>query len=1165
MRAHCTARLLRSASCIAIVALLFLQLRPLSQELVYYDASTATRPAGAAARNAEIADSGCWLLTCSQGSSAEPGLSPDADMVAVPPDMELVFWGSSLHRAAARCIIGQGILQLPAGITRLAQTEDGAWLVPDGALLRLPMAAATRSPTCGTSTTDAHGLLARTHTRCSLPSGSLLQDKGATQSSRLVRSRSISRSGNTTRTEVLITRAECAARLGGVHRKAKATKPPRTTGPELLMRRLSLPSADGNRRILLTATAAAPPVPIAKAANAPGALDAASLLALLRRPTAQNVTAEPPSAMTSAHWPTISALFPLPSGPEFTPAHREALEHFATQLNSLGDHERRDGGGDVHAEERPLLLLLASRALCDEPSTIIHFLSSHRNAMHVHIDPAPANAANASSVDPAPTLASPTTATTTQLTPYTPDIMRVWTVLAPTATRILADGISLLPDGALRARVRLLRHHPGCDAIFVPPGAALGTDGVHESDVKVEVVRQWQLFESAPPAVHSSAADTDATDTPPAEWLPRSSVRRARVPRGAWPVWHSTTLSAACRLGTPTASAAANAAARLATADGDQLDGTSQFAVAATAAAEVDYWLGCMQTGGVVCLARPAPPAALSGSADTTVGDDEPAASVIEDVRDEDDNTSSAAPTPEVSATAMPVASASRGHTLRSFADACGGSWVELAPRGVKGIALETILSRRHRLASLRVLLITDALPTSSVEQPGGGDVRAFQIASELAAEGHALTIAHSQPAAGGGAASGHAAALHDAGWHAFCPACNSASAVMCATCGEVQSATLVQCRLQAAARRRHRPAVVLQSPGGEAPSTRAVSAANYDVVILLVDSLSACTGQISVAELALFAFGDSESARERTCFIAVTDDIHWSRRSAESSNGGAAGADCLSAGDAFNKSAAIASSVAALRVRELDLYSRVDVTLTMTDEDRSVIGRLRPSLPLRTLPYALPTSPDALTRATFEQRVPQVLLVGSNRPLHRRLVRWMVRNVWPAVTERVPGATLQLAGSSMWYAEAKAARASGITGVSFIGEGAASVGDSAARQLTMALRTSRVLASPALAAPGGAPSFASLLAISHALPLVTTPIGARGLLASRSPGAVSIVKTALEFATAVAQLLTNSTAWTIQRNTAATHAQRHLGERAVVSTLRQSVASAASALHLGA
>ena len=170
-----------------------------------------------------------------------------------------------------------------------------------------------------------------------------------------------------------------------------------------------------------------------------------------------------------------------------------------------------------------------------------------------------------------------------------------------------------------------------------------------------------------------------------------------------------------------------------------------------------------------------------------------------------------------------------------------------------------------------------------------------------------------------------------------------------------------------------------------------------------------------------------------------------------------------------------------------------------------------------------------------------------------------------PAVTERVPGATLQLAGSSMWYAEAKAARASGITGVSFIGEGAASVGDSAARQLTMALRTSRVLASPALAAPGGAPSFASLLAISHALPLVTTPIGARGLLASRSPGAVSIVKTALEFATAVAQLLTNSTAWTIQRNTAATHAQRHLGERAVVSTLRQSVASAASALHLGA
>ena len=103
-------------------------------------------------------------------------------------------------------------------------------------------------------------------------------------------------------------------------------------------------------------------------------------------------------------------------------------------------------------------------------------------------------------------------------------------------------------------------------------------------------------------------------------------------------------------------------------------------------------------------------------------------------------------------------------------------------------------------------------------------------------------------------------------------------------------------------------------------------------------------------------------------------------------------------------------------------------------------------------------------------------------------------------------------------------------------------------------------MVSPALAAASRLPVYGSLLAITHGVPLVTTPVGSRGLLASRTPGAVAIAKTSAEFAQQLAVLLSNETAWERQRELARDHVAHHVGERSMLKQLRRSVAAVMAA-----
>jgi hypothetical protein len=85
-----------------------------------------------------------------------------------------------------------------------------------------------------------------------------------------------------------------------------------------------------------------------------------------------------------------------------------------------------------------------------------------------------------------------------------------------------------------------------------------------------------------------------------------------------------------------------------------------------------------------------------------------------------------------------------------------------------------------------------------------------------------------------------------------------------------------------------------------------------------------------------------------------------------------------------------------------------------------------------------------------------------------------------------------------------------------------------------------RVLAAPVLVPSGLATE--CMLALGHAVPLVTTPLGARGLLTARSPGAIAIARTSDEFAAALVSLLLDRSAWDAQRARSVHHAAAHLG-----------------------
>lgn len=1214
-------------------------------------------------------------LDCTLGGGAEPGLFANTAppvMLTLTSNAEFIL-PSMNEKAVQRCTINRrGVLQLPKGIRQLAQTSEmptpntlfSAFehFLPDGTVLRLPLPGTPSGLKMGTSsyadaacaadpggnfgTSDGLGANSRSqldsfasrlrtqlHMRCFLPAGTQLAlPKTHFNQTHAVPQALSSRDPWFHQKNVMNSPQD-----GGAPAEAAGSKARSCAGRrhKLRIRRFTL-ARHGHQRHMKWVTAAA--ATSRMAVMRPGfGLAAASLER--NRPwllsPAFNTSADPPGSGFSKNeeLPTVSVLFPLflaqRVGLSDPPALRSLIHHLQSlqrkgntgrgvvrSRGSISEGNENQGQSGVETVQ---LVLLGARPLCEESSSLVELVLSFPFIVHLTTD------GDREQPDAFGRMRNATASASSVPSPFSSDVLVAWALLSPSGMRIFADSRSHLALGALRARMALLRDHGQCDVMFVPPGAALqmssvaegGGGGTRASRVDVLMLRPWHFFT----ALHHSSRSTSSTSSSghvgtartlqsdtPSSWLDVSDIVSARVPRGAWPVWRSgSNLPQECRVGLN-----GDSLRRALAASTRGKVGKARRPVAEDEndKAELLFWLGCMQAGSVLCLA--------SSEGATTSADADSSADLIGTIDDE-----------EMEVKRMADVGTQPKSEVRPEPEE--GADVEVVPTAIRGDALPELKESARYAAFLRVVIISEHIPSRTK------DARLLQVLSELAADGHAVTLVSRQHAE----SADDMAAFWDVGWRSHCPACVLPHSAHCGTCGEVQSEAFVRCRLQAARRAPHRVRVIDNDTYLERATALAA-----DVTILWVTAMTATNsadfvvtqaarGATNVngckvplaAELAIRRYtaaalrnvnrGGGNATRHMVDspmprLVAITDALHWTTRrsrvvsySVERAGigGGASNSGGGSIGDANGYEITGGNDVPcdetleSLRARELYVYSSTSLTLTMTDEDRAMLQRLRPGMSVRTLPFAV-VQPRLLDLSTpFESRQPMVLFFAPPTIAFRRALRWMLRTVWPRVIADVPNAELALAGSKVWRLEAKRARDNALGGVIYIDDTADSTGKvartsapgtlgrktatldasnllsarSSQQLLHDAMRTARVVASPVLLHPmatlrlagGGAGSAGNMvsdtlapgfLALSHAVPLVTTTHGARGLLSARTLGAVAIARSSKEFAAATVTLLSDSRAWTAQRDAAAKHVEAQLGLRRLHREIRSAL-----------
>ncbi|KAL1527150.1 hypothetical protein AB1Y20_015831 [Prymnesium parvum] len=634
---------------------------------------------------------------------------------------------------------------------------------------------------------------------------------------------------------------------------------------------------------------------------------------------------------------------------------------------------------------------------------------------------------------------------------FSHELMRVWSLVVASPYRMVASAASPLPAGAVDARLEALRAlAPRCDAVFLSP-PAFPDAAAPLSTPAAPLLRAWQLFDRTPTLAlraDGSIARRTPLGEPPLPWLDAAPVLAARLPRGALPAWRHATVASLCPSSppsspsSPSSSPSSSSSTTTTTSSSSSSSSSSSFSSS---------------------------PSSSSPS------------SLPEEAADDGEAT--------FDALRFWLGCLQAGLTLCTPSAAAS----DPAPPPVRGAMLRRLLDGA-RLSRLRVLLVAE-LPSP----------RVLQLISQLAAEGHAVSVVVAAAAAVAGET------LADAGWRELCAACALRRAAECAACGE------------ALERRPHRVAVV----GDEA-----LRRAHQFDLLLAVGALGGCAAPAAAQRL-----GRARGLPPPR--LVVVDD------------------DFLEAGGNASRHCPRGEAAAPSDEAADDAPLAASLTLALCDEDRHLLARQFPQRRIRALPLvpsAVPPEscrPDGLPALASAAEsgdssgcwstTSDVLFVGGFSRANVLALRWLLRGVWPQLRRGVPRLKLHLVGAPQWGDEAAAAAFT---------EGIA-VYDSIDNNEHL-LRSARVVVSPRLVSSGT--HSAAILALEKGIPIVTTPQGARGLRASRTEGMLSIGKTASEFAAHTLRLLQNVSAWTEQRSRARMHVVRHLGLGLLQHELRRAI-----------
>ena len=191
---------------------------------------------------------------------------------------------------------------------------------------------------------------------------------------------------------------------------------------------------------------------------------------------------------------------------------------------------------------------------------------------------------------------------------------------------------------------------------------------------------------------------------------------------------------------------------------------------------------------------------------------------------------------------------------------------------------------------------------------------------------------------------------------------------------------------------------------------------------------------------------------------------------------------------------------------REMEVYRRADVLLTISEDDRCAFLRTDPSLRTGRMPMIASTGPTGLP---FHQRTDVLFLANFDNPANRDAIDWMLAEIWPQVHQLIPHAHLALVGNNL--PPNLGINVSGVRRLGYIAD------------LSEIFSTCRVAASPVRFGTGIKTK--NLLALAHGLPLVTTTVGADGLNLSDGSTAL-IADSPQEFSSCVVRAYGDENLW---------------------------------------
>jgi GT2 family glycosyltransferase len=191
---------------------------------------------------------------------------------------------------------------------------------------------------------------------------------------------------------------------------------------------------------------------------------------------------------------------------------------------------------------------------------------------------------------------------------------------------------------------------------------------------------------------------------------------------------------------------------------------------------------------------------------------------------------------------------------------------------------------------------------------------------------------------------------------------------------------------------------------------------------------------------------------------------------------------------------------------RETEIYSRADLVLYVTETDQHHFLKLLPDLDTEHLPTIAEAGPAG---PGFSEREGVLFLGNFENLANRDALDWMLANVWPILHEEEPALRLYIAG----YAapEGLETRFPGVVCVGKVDE----MGPLFAQK--------RIFAAPIRYGTGIITK--NMHALAHGLPVVTTTVGAEGMLLQHDQHAL-IADEPQAFATAILRLQRDPALW---------------------------------------